>query len=137
MKKSKKEKNWVMIVTKTSGTRKLITKDNIVFSFYGKKLKSLSENVAYGRISIGSNILKKMGWEKGNLICVYYDKDNEMDFMITRSESNGITLSKYNDTYAVLNFKWDGKTVIDTYRGKHGRAVNFTTDKKCIYFEYK
>jgi hypothetical protein len=137
MKKSLKTRNWVMVKVSIGGSRPKVTENDLGIKWYKKKLKSGLDGHMYGRISIGNEVRKSLGWKAGDQIGVYYDKDSEMDFMLTKLEnSKGASIIETPGKFCFILFKWDGKTIVKETEGRHAHLLEFEHDKKCIYFSY-
>jgi hypothetical protein len=126
MKKMKKQKSFADLINqidwisiKVYGNRggKLET-DSIMISFLStsKSEKDFTKVV----IRFGCDVLKKLEWIPGDRILPLYNPDDEMMFLVVKSDSSaGYKLYQETGlTSCNIKFKWTGKTILSYMASK-------------------
>lgn len=100
------ETKWVKFQIGRGGRNIKIAADHVSVNF-GSTSK-LSDIVNRVTVNIGSDIVKKLNWSKGDKIIISHHPDNLMHFNLCKSDNGlGITLSKAdNMNHYRVQFKW-------------------------------
>ncbi|SRR5258706_10716241 len=134
LKKMLEEIEWITVpkTRRTSGIK--FTSDQVVVDFLPtKKNSELIDRVC---IRIGSDVLRKLKWIKGDQIVVMQDKNNLMNFMLVKTESgSGFSLCGIlRSDVCRIQFKWNHKKELKRFCGivdyhiKNNQLIIFTVD---------
>lgn len=121
---------WQAIEVYQRGLKRL-EPDKITVGFFPHKKGSPLINEV--RLRIGRDVLTQLKWEAGDRILPLYDPDDQMNFLMIKSDSGvGYKLSQESrSTNCRMSFKWDRDTPL---RRMAPKEVEFECYKKQLIF---
>lgn len=121
---------WQAIEVYQKGLQRLAPDKITVGFFQGKKTDPKINEV---RVRLGREVMNSLKWEAGDKIMPLYDPDDQMNFLMVKSDSGvGYTLgSESNSTSCRISFKWNRDIPL---RRMAPKAVEFECYKKQLIF---
>lgn len=110
--------DWETLYTSNRGTYNKLATDQVSVQFFFKyKEKNPSP---YVTIRIGKDVLQEMNLVGGDRIVPYYPKDDQMLFMLIKTDSsNGYKLTQETGSHACrFSFKWNRDIPLQEMRPK-------------------
>ncbi len=97
--------DWVMIENKWGGSAPALTPDSFKVSLESKNAKET--DAVRMVVSLGINVLTKLGWQYGDRISFFHHPDDLCAFRAVRDPKNGYKIAKVkNTTTGRLQVRW-------------------------------